>query len=337
MSNKFLFAGTFNPYTIGHHSVYETASTVLTPNEVVLGIAQNPNKPGIEPQLLKWRMNPAFPGITSTSVKVVTEPLLAHYASSIGAKALIRSLRNSIDLVHETDQATWNKEFGIDTIYVPSDKDLDHVSSSAVRELYSLGRDMRDYFVNDIHYNRYVECVPTRIIVTGKMGSGKSSYIKDYLHRYEVVDLDKVVKERLDPKHSETFRRFFADRDISEIRHDWFSRCSDEHLWMAQRAVIDIVKEELDKEYPMRVYEASAFTAYSPMLDAYLDDSIFVYVDKYDNGKQRDIDETFMRKTHELQTYPEVIDYVINLDNGKFGEVTGDIMRLVDAVRNTKC
>jgi len=62
---------------------------------------------------------------------------------------------------------------------------------------------MRDYFVDDIQYNRYIECAPKRIIVVGKMGSGKSSYIRDYLHRYESVDLDK-----LDPTYIKIFIYF---------------------------------------------------------------------------------------------------------------------------------
>ena len=194
MHDKFLFAGSFNPYTIGHHSVYETAVNTLHNNTIIVGVAQNPNKKGINPQLLKWRMNPAFPYFMSTNVKVVDEPMLADYAIKTGVHTLIRSLRNSIDLVHETDLAVWNKDFGVETIYVPSEKSFDHVSSSAIREIHGLGKDMRDFFVNDIQYNRYKNKKPERIIVVGRMGSGKSSFIKDNFLAFQgTVDMDALV------------------------------------------------------------------------------------------------------------------------------------------------
>ena len=324
MQNKFLFAGSFNPYTIGHHSVYENATNILQNDTIIVGIVQNQNKTTINPQLLKWRMSPAFHGFMSTNVKVVNHRMLADYANEIGGATLIRSLRNSVDLVQETDLATWNKEFGVDTVFIPSDKELDHVSSSAIREIHSLGKNMKKYFVNETQYKRYVGYKPKRIIVVGRMGSGKSSFIDDTFDYTPSFDLDKFVAERVKPDTRQTFQEFFNETPLGDISATW------EHSYMTpyKNEVVGIIDQifETHKD-TFTVFEVSAFTSYKE-LEKYYASSVIIYVDNYDNGKTRTIDTDFMVKCQQLQTIPSTVDFVINKNNGKLDDVISDITRL---------
>lgn len=325
MEKKFLFAGSFNPYTIGHHSVYENAQNILNDSVIIVGIAQNPNKKDLIPQLLKWRMNPAFPYFMSTNVKVVDKPMLADYANENGCSTLIRSLRNSVDLIQETDLATWNKEFGVDTVFIPSDKELDHVSSSAIREIDSLGKDMSKYFVNDIQYKRYKNKKPKRIIVCGRMGSGKSSFIKDKFKNYTVFDMDKVVAQQVQDGTRSVFKTFFEHTQTENISSEW----DHPSLVPYKQEVVDVIENMFD-EYTneMTVFEVSAFTAYE-QLEKYYEDSIIIYVQHYENGKQREVDLDFMVKTMQLQHIPKVTDFIIDDENGKLPMVLHDINELI--------
>lgn len=325
---KVLFAGSFNPYTIGHHSVYENACQIFDNDVVHIGITQNPNKNEINPHAIKWITNAAFRSFESKNVVIVDEPLLVNFATNHNYKCLVRSFRNSIDLVQEESLATWNKTLsGISTVYVPLDKCLDHVSSSAIRSIESLGESMIDYFVNPFHYQRWITKKPKRVIVTGRIGSGKSSFLEDYdseFYQYfysPIVDMDQVVKNKMTDETSEVFRKFFEQTPIDLFRAHWETRPI---LDKPKGEVETIINDALDWGGAKGVYEISAFTSYE--LEHYYSDSIIVYVNNYDNGKQREIDHQHMLKSLQLQDVPHIVDFVIDLAaQGKDG---------VDAVVN---
>ncbi len=323
--SKFLYAGSFNPYTIGHHSVFSTAVELFGNDQVLIGIAQNGAKADQNPHILKWRMNPAFPYFESSAIKVVDEPMVADYANNIGCKALVRSMRNSIDLVTEVDLATWNKEVGeINTVFVPSGRGMDHISSSAIRSIDALGKDMSEYFVNQIQYERWKTKKPKRVIVVGRMGAGKSSFIKDHFHDEAVTDMDVVVKNALSEESSTTFKEFFKSTEIPNVSSHWLRI----HMMKAKEEVETIINDELCWGGSTGIYEISAFTSYN--LEQYYGDSIIVYVDNYNNGKQRDIDPNFMSKVKQLQTIPKVVDFVIDQRRGGIAKIISSIKNILE-------
>lgn len=310
MNNKLLFAGSFNPYTIGHHSVRTNAESMLLETEVHVGITQNPNKPGMNGEQLKWVTNAAFPGFESEKVKVIPHELVAEYAINNGYDGLVRSLRNSIDLVQEVDLATWNKSLGIPTMFIPSDRGLDHISSSAIREIASFGKDMSQYFINDMHYKRWVNGKPKRIIVTGQMGAGKSSFIDEIDCGHVSIDMDARVKDKMKEGTAEKFRSFFNDTMTKDIRRQW----DQPHMFDVKSEVEQIIFDELQFRYN-EIVEISAFTSYN--LDKLYEDSVIVYVNKFENGKKREIDSDLQRKALQLQTPPKYVDFVVNQDNAQ--------------------
>lgn len=338
--SKALFAGSFNPFTSGHHSVVEYADNIfksLGGCAIDVGITQNPSKPTQNLNLLKWIMNPVFEGLASSRIKIVDKPLLVNYMKENGYSVLVRSFRNAIDIVPELDMAVWNKKIGdIRTMFVPSDRCQDHISSSAIRELDALGVPMEEYLPYTIQANRWKAGKPKRIIVCGEgMGCGKSSFINDYSERilniprdqrhWHVHDMDVVVKRELSDETLSIFRQFFDETPVDDIYMGWFIYDIKSRLGQAKDEVESYITSYID-DYKTGIFEISAFTAYD--LQTYYDDSIIVYVKKYDSGKVREIDPVMYEKTKILQGVPIVVDFVID-------DLDDNFQNTIDAIIKT--
>ena len=72
--------------------------------------------------------------------------LLADTYYKVSADAIVRGLRNGIDLDYEIPMATINQKLNqdIETIFLISRSELSHISSSNVRELGRLGENFLD-------------------------------------------------------------------------------------------------------------------------------------------------------------------------------------------------
>ena len=136
-----LFAGTFDPYTIGHHRIVQRA--LATTDKVVVAIGHNIDKHTmftIEERLdtIK-KLYANEPRVEVTSYQGLT----IDYAQSIGATHLLRSIRSVKDFEYERDLADLNLRIGkIDTLLLISEPEYAAISSSVVRELLSYGKDV---------------------------------------------------------------------------------------------------------------------------------------------------------------------------------------------------
>ena len=144
MSNKqitALFAGTFDPYTIGHHRIVQRA--LATSDRIVIAIGRNIGKQtmlSIEERTEAIRKLYADePRVEVTSY----EGLTTDYAQSIGATHLLRGVRSVKDFEYERDLADLNLRIGgVDTLLLISEPEYAAISSSVVRELMSYGKDI---------------------------------------------------------------------------------------------------------------------------------------------------------------------------------------------------
>ena len=74
------------------------------------------------------------------------EGLTTDFAQSVGAKFIIRGVRNTIDFEYERNIADVNRMLtGIDTILLISEPQHAAISSSMVRELSHFGKDVSAY------------------------------------------------------------------------------------------------------------------------------------------------------------------------------------------------
>lgn len=144
MSNKqitALFAGTFDPYTIGHHRIVQRALAMS--DRIVIAIGRNVGKQtmlSIEERIEAIKKLYADePRVEVTSY----EGLTTDYAQSIGATHLLRGVRSVKDFEYERDLADLNLRIGgVDTLLLISEPEYAAISSSVVRELMSYGKDI---------------------------------------------------------------------------------------------------------------------------------------------------------------------------------------------------
>lgn len=139
------YAGSFDPFTIGHLHVVKVASKLF--DKVVVAIGKNPSKKSrYDKEQMKLAIDQVMKDENLSNVEcVVYNGLTADVAISLGASYLIRGIRNGMDYEAEENLALINEEIsGIDTIYIRAGK-LGMVSSSMVYELILNGKDVEKY------------------------------------------------------------------------------------------------------------------------------------------------------------------------------------------------
>lgn len=139
------FAGSFNPFTVGHASIVERALAQF--GAVMIGVGYNVNKPGADDDARGRRDTIArlYAGDSRVSV-VVYDTLTGEAARRAGATALVRGVRTVRDFEYERDMADANRRiFGLETVLFFAEPQLSYVSSSLVRELQAFGRDVSEF------------------------------------------------------------------------------------------------------------------------------------------------------------------------------------------------
>lgn len=138
--NKGFFAGSFDPFTMGHLDIVKQSAKNF--DSIVVGIAINEDKNR------KFDANKMRDAILKTAKDNNLENFdCVVYSNFTGAKALemecytlIRGLRNEEDKLYEQRIGGWNRQhFGLGTVYYYSPKNLKGVSSSRVKQLLDKG------------------------------------------------------------------------------------------------------------------------------------------------------------------------------------------------------
>lgn len=146
MERKALFAGSFDPFTIGHMDIVARASGLF--DKIVIGIGINPDKkPWMPVQQRVEAIREAIAknqGICAADIKVATfEGLASDYARRIGARYLLRGVRTVADFEYERTLADANRLISgsepLETVLILARPEMSVVSSSLVRELARFG------------------------------------------------------------------------------------------------------------------------------------------------------------------------------------------------------
>ncbi len=144
MKNKAIFPGTFDPFTIGHHSLVKRSLELV--DEIVVAIGKNDAKKSyysledrIEMIRSLYKDNPRV------SVGFY-ESLTVDFAKSVGANFIVRGIRSVNDFEYEKTIADMNRKIsGIETFILFTEPELTHISSTIVRELLRFGRDVTEF------------------------------------------------------------------------------------------------------------------------------------------------------------------------------------------------
>lgn len=143
--NTGFYAGSFDPFTMGHMHVVKTASKLF--DKLVIGIGVNIQKQRqYDKNIMKQAIEEALKDENIDNVEVVTyEGLSVDSAKAHNCNFLVRGIRDDMDYYYEENIAGINEEIsGLDTIYIRAG-DLGGISSSTVKELYINGKDVSRY------------------------------------------------------------------------------------------------------------------------------------------------------------------------------------------------
>ena len=144
------YAGSFDPFTMGHLHIVKVASKVF--DKVIIGIGVNPSKTRrYSSEMLKEAIENILKRENLTNFEcVIYEGLTADVAKEHNADFLIRGLRNGSDYDFEENLALINYEVSdIDTIYFRAGQ-YGAVSSSMVYELIKRNKDVSRYLPPEI-------------------------------------------------------------------------------------------------------------------------------------------------------------------------------------------
>lgn len=142
--------GSFDPVTRGHIDVIRRASAVF--DEVVAAVMVNAEKQSgmftAEERL--DILSCALRGIDNTRAEVCSG-LASEFAQAHGARYFVKGVRNGTDFDYEYSLAAIMKKFdgNIETVFLPSDPSLAHISSSYARERIRYGCSLEDVADSD--------------------------------------------------------------------------------------------------------------------------------------------------------------------------------------------
>ena len=126
-----IYPGSFNPWHEGHYDVLKKALKVF--DRVIIAVGENPDKPLTQAAAIANISN-EFESDRRIAV-VPFSGLLVDFIKDTGATAIVRGIRNGVDLEYERTQQYWNEDLGIKipTVCFITDRKLTHISSSAIR------------------------------------------------------------------------------------------------------------------------------------------------------------------------------------------------------------
>lgn len=146
-----IYAGSFNPFHVGHKNILEKAEQIF--DKVVVAYGWNPQKKGVytelKPNTPIWSPNTY---LKYHQVDVYDKSLVDYINSKSYNPTVIRGLRNTTDLQAELTQYRWLQSLkpDIKIVNIFCDAEYEHISSSAIRsvkEYYDLNELAEEYTI----------------------------------------------------------------------------------------------------------------------------------------------------------------------------------------------
>lgn len=144
-----VFAGTFDPFTVGHLDVVRRAAPHF--DRLIVTVCVNPGK-GDAMFSLDERTELILDAVKDIQNVQVTcfSGVLIEYCNQVSASCLVRSIRSASDVDYERMLESVNKRLdsSIETFFLLSRPEMAHISSSLVRQLIGLGIAIDDLVPN---------------------------------------------------------------------------------------------------------------------------------------------------------------------------------------------
>tara|TARA_A100000171_G_C2125489_1_gene143259 strand:+ start:833 stop:1288 length:456 start_codon:yes stop_codon:yes gene_type:complete len=141
-----IFPGSFDPFTKGHHDIVMRSLGLF--DEVVIAIGYNTAKQNryFDIDFMVKKIETTFANVPRVKVVVYNE-LTATLANKMGAKYLIRGLRNTTDFEYENSISQVNRHLNdeLETVFLITSPELSSVSSTIIREVHRYGGDVQEF------------------------------------------------------------------------------------------------------------------------------------------------------------------------------------------------
>ena len=136
-----IYSGTFDPITLGHIDVTLRARTLF--DVLYIAVAAGHHKKTLFSQA--ERMALVKTSLPAEGIKVIAmDGLIVDSCKQIGAKTIVRGVRNGTDVDYESQMAQMNRKLAhdIETIFMLPEPQVQCISSTLVREISRLGGDV---------------------------------------------------------------------------------------------------------------------------------------------------------------------------------------------------
>lgn len=135
---KAIYAGSFDPFTMGHLNILNRAAKMF--DEVIVAIGTNTSKKSLFTPDEKLEMITVVVKESSyDNVRVVlhVDGLIVDFAKSEGATVMVRGIRSLTDMEYEMSIASMNKtqQPEIESVFLMADEKYSFVSSSLIKEV----------------------------------------------------------------------------------------------------------------------------------------------------------------------------------------------------------
>lgn len=150
ITRKCVFAGTFDPPTLGHKALIEECVKLF--DEVVVAIMVNPAKQPCFSVEERKEMLALTVGDEPRVRIIATEGTVAELLKKENTKFYVRGIRNCTDLDFENANFYASKKLDgeISAVYLPCPQELLHVSSSMVRSSLKFGTPIDEYVTDKV-------------------------------------------------------------------------------------------------------------------------------------------------------------------------------------------
>jgi pantetheine-phosphate adenylyltransferase len=136
-----VYAGSFDPITLGHLNVIERASRLV--DTLYVGIGENAGKqPLFTPAEREQLVRQATAHVPNVAIRGFAG-LTVDFVKQLGARVMIRGIRPLGDIEAEFTMTMANRQLddSIETVFLMSDAEFSHVSSSLIKQIAPLADD----------------------------------------------------------------------------------------------------------------------------------------------------------------------------------------------------
>lgn len=139
-----MYAGSFDPITVGHLDVIQRGSALF--DELVVAVGNNPKKRyWFDLEQRTAMVQEAVKGLSTVRVTAF-EGLLVHACEEQGASVILRGLRALSDFDSEFRYGLANRDLtGVETVFLLTEPGNIFISSSLIKEIAENGGDISRY------------------------------------------------------------------------------------------------------------------------------------------------------------------------------------------------